>query len=68
MANPISATYQAQQTAAVDQTAQVNNTPKPVGNKPAAPQDTVTISPAAQAASQAAQTQQTGAGADHGGK
>ena len=65
MANPISAAYQAQQTVAVDQTAQVNNTPKPVGNKPAAPQDTVTISPAAHAAAQAAQAQQTGA---HGGK
>jgi hypothetical protein len=60
MANPISAAYQAQQTVAVDQTAQVNNTPKPVGNKPAAPQDTVTISPTAQAASQAAQAQQAG--------
>jgi hypothetical protein len=66
MANPISAAYQAQQTIAVDQTAQVNNTPKPVGNKPPAPQDTVTISPAAHAAAEAAQTQQTAA--NHGGK
>ena len=73
MANPISAAYQAQQATAVDQTAQVNTPAKPVGNKPAPPQDTVTISPAAQAANQAqqaqaAQTQQTGAGANHGGK
>jgi hypothetical protein len=70
MANPISAAYQAQQTVAVDQTAQVNTPSKPVGNKAAAPQDTVTISPAAQAANQAqvAQTQQTGGGANHGGK
>ncbi len=65
MANPISAAYQAQQTTAVDQTTQANTANKPVGNKPAAPQDTVTISPSAQAASQA---QQTGAAASRGGK
>ena len=72
MANPISAAYQAQQAAAVDQTAQVNTPAKPVGNKPPAPQDTVTISQAGQAANQAhqaaQQTQQTGADADHDGK
>jgi hypothetical protein len=69
MANPISAAYQAQQAAAVDQTAQVNTPAKPAGNKPAPPQDTVTISPAAQAAHQAptAQTQQAGSDADHDG-
>jgi hypothetical protein len=72
VANPITGAYQAQQAAAVDQTAQVNTPAKPVGNKAAAPQDTVTISPAAKAASQAhqaaQQTRQTGADADHDGK
>jgi hypothetical protein len=73
MANPITAAYQTQQTEPINQTAQASTSAKPVGNKPAPPQDTVTISPAAQAASrthqtQAPQTQQTGEGADQGGK
>lgn len=55
MANPISAAYQPQQTEQINQTTQANTTAKPVGNRPAPPQDTVTISPEAQAASQAQQ-------------
>jgi len=79
MANPISGAYQAQQTEPINQTTQTNTTNKPVGQTTAAPQDTVTISKAAQAAQaanqaaqQAQQTQpapqQTGAAADRGGK
>lgn len=73
MANPISGAYQAQQTEPIKQTTQTNTTNKPVGQTTAAPQDTVTISKAAQAANQAHQVaqqapQQTAAAADHGGK
>jgi hypothetical protein len=77
MANPISGAYQAQQTEPINQTTQTNTTNKPVGQTTAAPQDTVTISKAAQAAQaaqaqqpaqQPAQTKTAGPGADHGGK
>lgn len=70
MANPIAGAYQAQQTPEVNQTAQAHTTNKPT-NQTAAPQDTVTISPQAQAANQAhqaAQQQTAGADADHDGK
>lgn len=74
MANPITGAYQAQETAQTNQTARAENTTnKPVGNKATAPQDTVTISKAGQAASQthqaaAAQTQQTRSHGDHHAK
>jgi hypothetical protein len=68
MANPITGAYQAHQTAQIDQPTQTSTTSKPVGNKPAPPQDTVTISKAAQAQQAAQQTKQTGADADHDGK
>lgn len=68
MANPVSAAYQPQQAEPINQTTQANTTAKPVGNRPAPPQDTVTISPEAQAASQAQQTQQAAANANNGGQ
>jgi hypothetical protein len=66
MANPITGAYQAQQTAPVHQTTQTNTASKPAGNKAAAPQDTVTISPAGQAASQAHASAQTAKPANDG--
>ncbi|MGA9884628.1 MAG: hypothetical protein WBQ34_13000 [Candidatus Acidiferrales bacterium] len=74
MANPITGAYEAQQTPQVSHPTQAaNTTSKPVGSKSAASEDTVTISKAGQAASQAhqaaaAQTQQTGSDGDHDGK
>ncbi|MGH9717027.1 MAG: hypothetical protein ACRD4R_09925 [Candidatus Acidiferrales bacterium] len=77
MANPISGAYQAHETPEIHQTAQTNATNKPV-DQTEAPQDTVTISQAGQAAHQASQqarhtqqepqTQQTGADAAHNEK
>lgn len=58
MANPITGAYQAQQTAAINQTTQTRTTNKPT-NQMADPHDTVTISQAGQAASQAHQAGQT---------
>lgn len=74
MANPITGAYQAHEPSQVHETAKAANTSdKPVGNKATAPQDTVTISKAGQAASQAhraaaAQTQQTRSHGDHHAK
>ena len=69
MANPVIGAYQAQQTAQVTHSAQTT-TNKAAANKAAAPQDTVTISQAGQAASQAhqaAQTAKPAADGDHDG-
>lgn len=74
MANPITGAYQAQETTQINQTTKAaNTTDKPAGNTAAAPQDTVTISKAGQAASQAhheaaAQAKQAGSDGGHGGE
>ncbi|MGH9740300.1 MAG: hypothetical protein ACRD4X_17190 [Candidatus Acidiferrales bacterium] len=74
MANAITGAYQAHETTQINQTTKAaNTTDKPAVNAAAAPQDTVTISKAGQAASQAhhaaaSQAQQVGSDGDHGGK
>lgn len=74
MANPITGAYQTHEPSQVHETAKAaNTTNKSPENAAAAPQDTVTISKAGQAASQAhqaaaTQTQQTRSHGDHHGK
>ena len=71
MSNAISSALHAQQvaqSAQATQTSQPKPAPKQEAARSAAPQDTVTISSAARAASQAAQNQQTGSDGDHDGK
>jgi hypothetical protein len=65
MANPIAGVSNAQHVAQVAQTAQPTKQQAPA--KTAAPHDTVTISPAGKAASQAQQGQQAAGDGDHGG-
>jgi hypothetical protein len=70
MANAISSAVHAQQVAQaaqVEQNSQPKQTPKQTSTQTAAPQDTVTLSSAARAASKA-QNQQSGGDPDHDGK
>ena len=67
MANAVNSASHAQQVAQAAQAVQAyqtNPSPRQNTTKAAAPQDTVTISPAAQAANQAAQSQQSGGKTD----
>jgi hypothetical protein len=74
MANPIGSVQNAQQAAQVSATEAHQKTPTPkqnAANNTGTPQDTVTISNAAKAASQASapgQGQKAGGDADHDGK
>lgn len=71
MANAISSALHAQQVAQAAQTYQAPQSTPPAkqnANRSAAPQDTVTISSAGKAASQAAQSGQTDGDGDHTGQ
>jgi hypothetical protein len=65
MANPISGAYQAQQAAQINPNTQTHTNSRPA-NQTASPKDTVTISQAGQAASQAHQAAQTAKPANDG--
>jgi hypothetical protein len=70
MANPVSGAANAQQVAETSQTQANLNAQRAAASKPAAPQDTVTISQAGNTASQAhaaLATQKSGSDGDHGG-